>query len=156
LVAFLGNSTLAWAAYRIYQFEKEKEKEKEKEAAEGESVMFTASSTSSFFPASPVYPAAPKLESDLLFWEALVLKSTLLALVAKYSSLYLPFLFLSSPDAIELAPAIAASLVFGPTLLNVMKWKGRSDSLKASGEEDIAISGREGEDLARPLDFRSL
>eukprot|EP00600_Ochromonadales_sp_CCMP1393_P007030 CAMPEP_0174961070 /NCGR_PEP_ID=MMETSP0004_2-20121128/4041_1 /TAXON_ID=420556 /ORGANISM="Ochromonas sp., Strain CCMP1393" /LENGTH=361 /DNA_ID=CAMNT_0016209485 /DNA_START=54 /DNA_END=1139 /DNA_ORIENTATION=- len=112
----LGNTTMAAAAYRIYQYEKD-----EQLAASGGDI------------AKPIQPLSdeemmslfmsgnnvPLAESDTTFWTNMFLKSTLLALLVKYGELYTDFPF--QPTVV-----LALAFILLPTVANVAKWNIRA------------------------------
>jgi hypothetical protein len=100
-LTLFGNSTMAFAAYRIYAYEKSR--------TDGDAVQ-------------PL-PQSPLEESDNKFLLDMLAKSLLASLVVKYGELAFDFPF-------EAGSATAAAFVALPTLANVLKWQSRSVQAK--------------------------
>ena len=120
----LGNSAMAIAAFRIYQFETQR------------GAPFTNSETGQILQveapeknkrgqqqyAIDALDRSPLLEGGAEFWVNMLLKSVLLAVAVKYGELYLDLPFEPSP--------VAALVMIGlPTALNIAKWSLRSVAL---------------------------
>lgn len=124
----LGNSTLALAAYRIYDYERTK-------AQTGASLIThdgsataappeesTATAVTGFTATSSVSSAAP-VENTKEFWAGVLVKSCIAAAVVKYGEL-----FLSVPFDESTSGTSAALMILVPTLLNIGKWYQKSQS----------------------------
>ena len=129
----LGNSAMALAAFRIYNYALEQQQNGQ--INQSPSVELRGLTTAQ---------EMPEVDGGLSFWTTLGIKSAALAFLAKYSSLYLPFLFIPSGASAEEAASsssIALSLVLLPTALNILKWKRRSEQVELSGSNlDINLS----------------
>ena len=120
LQAFLtvfGNSTMALAAFRVWQYEKKRVAPFVVEAEESSTSEIFISSGTISAPVEP--PLEPLGESDQEFLTKLLLVSVLGSLTVKYGELLLDTPF--SPTN-----AAAAALILIPTLLNISKWGVKS------------------------------
>lgn len=134
---------MAAAAFRIYRYAARNEQaDGEPQTVSSEpgddnlasTFPFAATSSSSSFTFASSSSPGP-VEAPQPFWSALVIKSGLLAFLAKYAALYLPFLFVAgtategggAAGVQAQASAIALSLVLLPTALNILKWQRRSE-----------------------------
>ena len=135
---------MAAAAYRIYSLAAQTEQLD----GDVQTVSSDDSLASSSFASSASSSTRPgPVEGPQSFWSALTIKSGLLAFLAKYSALYLSFLFIpgSSADGAGAgsgaaqASAIALSLVLLPTALNILKWKRRSDETTLAVDDVLAM-----------------
>lgn len=99
-LTLIGNSTMAFAAYRIYAFEKDKQSPSSSASQEGANAL-------------------PLPETNNQFLSDLLVKSLLLSLLVKYGELGFDFPF-------EASSLVASAFVVVPTLANINKWWGRS------------------------------
>eukprot|EP01038_Epipyxis_sp_PR26KG_P011458 gene11458-15350_t len=103
LLTVVGNSCMAFAAYRIYQYGNNMNQPDKNNEEDNLIVSKTLK----------------LIESNERFLLNLAAKSIIVALIVKYGELYLDFPF--EPQAI-----FALTLVFGPTFINILKWTKRS------------------------------
>jgi hypothetical protein len=102
-LTLFGNSTMAFAAYRVYAYEKDR--------------------IEKGIPETPAITLPPLEENDNVFLLNMFIKSLILSVIVKYGELAFDF-----PFQVEANTLIAASFIVLPTAANIVKWKMRSSS----------------------------
>ena len=142
LLTVIGNSTMAFAAYRIWQWEKDQgwysargtERELEAEI-DRLNIQRDAEEISILLGKEAVAVSQGKNEEEnklvdstnTLFAIQMFTTSMVLSFIVKYGELYL-----EAPFAVGQMSKVAALCIFLPTLLNISKWALRSKNARST------------------------
>lgn len=140
ILTVLGNTSMAYAAYNIYVYEKNNKRNiinNDNIASINNENIVTSANTIDKIDSNIVINTIDKDDSNIVtnipgvmiplsednqsFWLNMFLKSTIIAVIVKYGELFsdIPF----QPSLL-----IALSFIVIPTILNILKWSSRSDN----------------------------